>query len=344
MKKTGFFLLMIITFISPLFSETAKEREMQKLEMEKALIDAEQHYNQYLSQLYENSSLDEEIITEKSSPINSDGLIIFFIIAAIFVASLIFIGFFWIKQQKIYQGQLSDAVSTMQSQIFEEKNEVEIPFLSKLQKETVADELMVKINNLFSLPPEKTILETDEINKMLLKCRDYGKKIDEYTERNRVSLQVAELVLRVSIRLGYSEEDSTLFYCAALVYDIGFLKLDKDIFLTEHLTDDLFDEMKTHTELGQKMLYFISKKYKPIFLDAISKHHENLDGTGYPNRLINYEIPYIARAIRVAESYLAIVSKRSYKNSMNKNAAFADLRKFNSRYDKKIINALEAII
>ena len=68
MKKTGFFLLMIIAFISSLFSETAKEREMQKLEMEKALIDAEQHYNQYLSQLYENSSLDEEIITEKSSP------------------------------------------------------------------------------------------------------------------------------------------------------------------------------------------------------------------------------------------------------------------------------------
>ena len=89
MKKTGFFLLMIIAIISSLFSETAKEREMQKLEMEKALIDAEQHYNQYLSQLYENSSLDEEIITEKSSPINSDGLIIFFILSIIISSPII---------------------------------------------------------------------------------------------------------------------------------------------------------------------------------------------------------------------------------------------------------------
>lgn len=344
MKKTGFFFLMIIALFSPLFSETASEREMQKIELEKALINAEEQYNQHLAEIYENIDIEDYFDNDKASKINSDGIIIFFIIAAIFISTLIFIGFFWLKQQKIYQGQLSDAVSTMQSQNSEKKDEIEIPFLSQLQKETVADDLMAKINNLLALPVEKTVLETDEINKMLLKCRDYGKKIEEYTERNRVSLQVAELVLRVSIRLGYSEEDSTLFYCAALVYDIGFLKLDKEIFVADHLTDDLFEKMKTHTELGQKMLYFVSKKYKPIFLDAISKHHENLDGTGYPNRLINYEIPYIARVIRVVESYLAIISKRSYKDSMNKNAAFADLRKFSSRYDKKIINALEAII
>lgn len=344
MKKTVFFFLMIITLFSPLFSETASEREMQKIELEKALKNAEEQYNQHLAEIYENIDIEDYFDNDKASKINSDGIIIFFIIAAIFISTLIFIGFFWLKQQKIYQGQLSDAVSTMQSQNSEKKDEIEIPFLSQLQKETVADDLMAKINNLLALPVEKTVLETDEINKMLLKCRDYGKKIEEYTERNRVSLQVAELVLRVSIRLGYSEEDSTLFYCAALVYDIGFLKLDKEIFVADHLTDDLFEKMKTHTELGQKMLYFVSKKYKPIFLDAISKHHENLDGTGYPNRLINYEIPYIARVIRVVESYLAIISKRSYKDSMNKNAAFADLRKFSSRYDKKIINALEAII
>lgn len=346
MKKAGTLLFLIFAFLCPLFSETAAERELQKTELEKALIRAEQQYNQKLVQNLENLDLEQDFSTENTNKTNSDVLWIFWSIVTIFILALVFIGFFWVKQQKIYQVQLTDMASAMQSQSFGKKTEEDfnIPFLSQFQKTTVADEIMVKINNLIALPEVKRIEETDEINKLLLKCSDFGKKIDDYTARNSVSAKVAELVLRVSLRMGYSQDDSILFYCAALVYDIGFLKIDKEIFQAERLTDEMFEKIKTHTELGQKMLYFVNKKYKPIFLDAISKHHENLDGTGYPNRLINYEIPFIARVIRVCESYVAVISKRAYKDSMNKNSAITELRNSTGRYDKKITDALEAII
>lgn len=46
-------------------------------------------------------------------------------------------------------------------------------------------------------------------------------------------------------------------------------------------------------------------------------HHENEDGTGYPDRLVGDEIPPYAKIIHVADVYDALTSKRPYKNRMH---------------------------
>ena len=102
--------------------------------------------------------------------------------------------------------------------------------------------------------------------------------------------------------------------------------------------------MKEHVNLAEKYLSFVPKKYWSVFEDAAMKHHENIDGTGYPKGLKGDEIPQIARLIRVAESYVSLSSRRSYRGAMDKESAVAALREQENLYDKDVVDVLEQIV
>ena len=74
------------------------------------------------------------------------------------------------------------------------------------------------------------------------------------------------------------------------------------------------------------------------------KHHENIDGSGYPNGLKGEEIPQVARLIHVAESYVSLSSKRSYRGAMDKESAVATLREQKNLYDEVVVDALDKIV
>ena len=70
--------------------------------------------------------------------------------------------------------------------------------------------------------------------------------------------------------------------------------------------------------MGYKILRDMSEKTDFKDLSNGAKwHHERFDGTGYPDKLKGTEIPLIARIIAVADSYDAMTSTRSYRQSMN---------------------------
>ena len=70
--------------------------------------------------------------------------------------------------------------------------------------------------------------------------------------------------------------------------------------------------MKTHTSIGYKIC-MNDLKLRPFAAGALY-HHEALDGTGYPNKVSEKEIPYEAQIIRVADEFEAITAKRQYKS------------------------------
>ena len=74
------------------------------------------------------------------------------------------------------------------------------------------------------------------------------------------------------------------------------------------------------------------------------KHHENMDGTGYPNGLKGDDIPQVARLIRVAESYVSLSSKRSYRGAMDKESALDALKAQDGIYDPEVLDALDKIV
>lgn len=175
-------------------------------------------------------------------------------------------------------------------------------------------------------------------------CIELGDKIDHVTGRKRNSKKVSELVFKLCKAAGVDDELSLIYYCAAMVYDAGFLAIPKNILQGEHLTIKERYEVRSHVQKANEYFDFIPEGVRRIFLDAAEFHHENMDGKGYLAGLSNTKIPLIARFIRVAESYISLVNSRSYKKIMDTDSALSELGKKGGIYDPKILNLLEKVI
>ena len=194
--------------------------------------------------------------------------------------------------------------------------------------------------------PEVPYTEEDEeeLKQLAIKCEEIGQKIDSATGRKNNSKNVSEIVYKLSIQLGLPQGLAMLNFCAAMIYDAGFLGIDPDLLSSTTLSEEEKEAMKEHVNLAEKYLSFVPKKYWNVFEDAAMKHHENIDGTGYPKGLKGDEIPQIARLIRVAESYVSLSSRRSYRGAMDKESAVAALREQENLYDKDVVDVLEQIV
>ena len=108
----------------------------------------------------------------------------------------------------------------------------------------------------------------------------------------------------------------------------------------EKLTDEEYEVMKKHTIKGYElcMAHEDLKKYA----NAAKYHHENEDGTGYPECLKKDEIPIEAKIVKVADLYDAICSRRQYKPEVKRvdamNIIYENVQK--GKVNKKIFNAL----
>ncbi len=194
--------------------------------------------------------------------------------------------------------------------------------------------------------PDVTFSEEDEeeLKQLAVKCEEIGQQIDNVTGRKNNSKNVSELVYKLSIQLGLPQGMAMLNFCAAMIYDAGFLAIDPDLLVATQLTEEEKQAMKEHVNLAEKHLEFVPKKYWSVFEDAAMKHHENIDGTGYPNGLKGDDIPQIARLIRVAESYVSLSSKRSYRGAMDKESAINTLKEQSGFYDQEVVEALDKIV
>lgn len=187
-------------------------------------------------------------------------------------------------------------------------------------------------------------VSSEEFDNLLDMCKNYGEKIDRVTCRKNNCINSAELVYKISIECGYSDRDALIFFSASLVYDIGLLDIDEQILKSVHVTDFEFDIIKEHIRPRQVYMSFIPDKFRKVFREAMTMHHENLDGSGYPLGLSGEDIPYLPRVIRVVESYLSQTSSREYKTISDKETALEHLKKESRIYDSNIVEVLDRVI
>jgi len=183
-----------------------------------------------------------------------------------------------------------------------------------------------------------------ELHALAEQCEQLGEKIDKHTNRINNSKNVSELAFKISQKIGVDRNTMMIYFCASMVYDAGFLSIPADFFMVDILSAKERAQMKKHVEFADSYLSFIPKKYQPVFLDAAMKHHENMNGTGYPQGLPGEEIPQIARLIHVVESYVSLVSRRSYHKIRDKDSAIAELRRQPGVYDSEIVDTLEKVL
>ena len=184
----------------------------------------------------------------------------------------------------------------------------------------------------------------EKFEDLLKSCRKLGKKIDNYTARKGNSSMVALLVFRIAESMGLATETIFLYICVSLVYDCGFLDIPEELFHAEILSYRELVLIRSHVMRIEKFLDFVPKQYYSLFYEAAMLHHENMDGSGYPEGLKGEDIPLAPRIIHIVESYVALVSRRSYHKTLSRKKAFIELRKRKGSYDEMIINTLEKVI
>ncbi|MCQ2957549.1 MAG: HD domain-containing protein [Candidatus Gastranaerophilales bacterium] len=137
---------------------------------------------------------------------------------------------------------------------------------------------------------------------------------DTYTHGHSLRVTMYSLILAKymdNVDDKFKEELET----AGLLHDIGKIGIaDCILCKTGKLSDEVFEIIKSHPEKCKKLLNNIKK------LDCVSEwlnsHHEKWDGTGYPKGLKGEEIPISARIIAIADTYDAMTSSRSYRQSL----------------------------
>lgn len=126
---------------------------------------------------------------------------------------------------------------------------------------------------------------------------------------------------------------------AGLLHDIGKIGVsDKILRKRGKLTPEEFDIIKTHPEIGVKILEPMSLPWN--ILPVIQQHHERYDGRGYPEGRKGEKIELGARIMLVADAYDAITSDRTYRKASPRTEAIAELKKFSgTQFDTKIVKA-----
>ena len=136
---------------------------------------------------------------------------------------------------------------------------------------------------------------------------------DTYTRGH--SDRVSEYSVLIGETLGLPEEDIKKLKIGGLFHDIGKIGVPDSILQKDgKLSDDEYSEIKNHPSIGAHILSTAS-----IFQDIlpiVKHHHERYDGKGYPSQLAGENIPYLARITAVADTFDAMTSKRSYRDSL----------------------------
>ncbi len=136
-------------------------------------------------------------------------------------------------------------------------------------------------------------------------------KKDEYLNGN--AARVADIAKRIARAAGKSEEECEEVYYAALLHDIGMISLPDSILNKDGLTAFEEELMRQKPVLSAEILSSITE-YPYLSINA-RYSCERYDGTGYPEGLMGKDIPEIARIIAIADSFVAMSSKRRFRDS-----------------------------
>lgn len=161
---------------------------------------------------------------------------------------------------------------------------------------------------------------------------------DDYTYMH--SIAVCALMIALSKQLGLNDAQIRDAGLAGLLHDIGKMMVPADILNKPgKLTDDEFISVKEHPEAGYNMLLEV-KGISDIALDVCLHHHEKMDGSGYPDRLVGEKISLFARMGAVCDVYDAITSDRPYKQGWCPAESLRKMAEWSKgHFDEKVFQA-----
>jgi HD-GYP domain-containing protein (c-di-GMP phosphodiesterase class II) len=159
------------------------------------------------------------------------------------------------------------------------------------------------------------------------------------------SRDVVSLVIEVSKRMNLDERSRRHAEFAALLHDVGKVRVPKEIINKPGpLSDVEWLVIKQHTVWGEEMLKAVGGILAEIG-SIVRSCHERWDGDGYPDGLAGEEIPLIARIVLACDTFSAMTTDRSYRKARPTAEALAEIkRNSGTQFDPAVVEVLVAII
>ncbi|MFA5371820.1 MAG: bacteriohemerythrin [Sideroxydans sp.] len=155
-------------------------------------------------------------------------------------------------------------------------------------------------------------------------------------------MRVTNFAQAIAKALNLPESQRELLAIAAPMHDVGKIGIpDKILHKPDKLTEEEYEVMKTHTNIGINIL---NGKDEMIVSarEIAGSHHERWDGTGYPCGLKGEEIPLLARICAVADVFDALTSARPYKEAWTTDVAHEwVLSQSDKHFDPDVIRAFD---
>jgi HD-GYP domain-containing protein (c-di-GMP phosphodiesterase class II) len=147
---------------------------------------------------------------------------------------------------------------------------------------------------------------------------------DPYTAGH--SRRVGDYSRKLALALNLPARRVDVIENAALLHDLGKIAVpDAVLFKPAYLDARERAMIGTHPTVGAKLLSGIASMEDIV--PCVLHHHEKIDGSGYPDRLLGPAIPEGARAIAVADAFDAMTTDRPYRRALSADAAVAELRR-----------------
>lgn len=183
---------------------------------------------------------------------------------------------------------------------------------------------------------EKAYLESIQTLRYTVEAKD------TYTRGH--SDRVSEFSVLIGKKLNLSEEDLKNLEIGGLFHDIGKIGLPDSILLKESkLTDNEYSEIKNHPSIGAHILS-TATIFKDI-IPIVKHHHERYDGHGYPAQLKGEDIPYLSRITAIADSFDAMTSRRTYRDSLPLETVISEFEKCKgTQFDPEITDVFLDIL
>lgn len=168
--------------------------------------------------------------------------------------------------------------------------------------------------------------------------------VNDFKSGIKHGVLVANLTYALAKEYGMSEAESYELRVAAMVHDIGKLKLSE--YLYGRTNEGLPEEEKKYMSMHSKISYDVLKKYdySDNIMEVVLSHHECYDGSGYPDGLVGEDIPIGARILKVTDEFAALISDRPYRKAFDIDTAVSIMIDEVKNLDMKVFILFQRLI
>lgn len=145
-----------------------------------------------------------------------------------------------------------------------------------------------------------------------------GEVIESHFEENSVHVRrLSEMMYNFATLNGFTYAECEILKIASTMHDAGKIGIPDEILKKPgRLTDEEFEIIKQHTEIGYKILSKSQLDILQIAAEIALNHHEKFDGSGYPYGKKGKLIPKSARMLAILDVFDALTHKRVYKDAI----------------------------